>query len=50
MQWLVHADSGDLVLKEAPRYPDPRGVDTGGGLIAPMPGAVLATEISAGAK
>ena len=50
MQWLVHADSGDLVLKEAPRYPDPRGVDTGGGLTAPMPGAVLATEISAGAK
>lgn len=50
MQWLVHGDSGDLVLKEAPRYPDPRGVDTGGGLTAPMPGAVLATEISAGAK
>ncbi len=50
MQWLVHGDGGDLVLKEAPRYPDPRGVDTGGGLTAPMPGAVLATEISAGAK
>ena len=49
-QWLVHGDSGDLVLNEAPRYPDPRGVDTGGGLTAPMPGAVLATQISAGAK
>ena len=50
MQWLVHGDNGDLVLNEAPRYPDPRGVDTGGGLTAPMPGAVLATEISAGAS
>lgn len=49
-QWLVHGDGGDLVLNEAPRYPDPRGTDTGGGLTAPMPGAVLATEISAGAK
>lgn len=49
-QWLVHGDSGDLVLNEAPRYPDSRGVDTGGGLTAPMPGAVLTTEISAGAK
>ena len=50
MQWLVHGDNGDLVLNEAPRYPDPRGVETGGGLTAPMPGAVLATEISAGAS
>ena len=49
-QWLVHGDSGDLVLNEAPRYPDPRGVDTGGGLTAPMPGAVLATQVSAGTK
>ena len=48
MQWLVHGDNGDLVLTELPRYPDPRGVDAGGGLTAPMPGAVLATEVAAG--
>ena len=48
MQWLVHGDNGDLVLTQTPRYPDPRGVDSGGGLIAPMPGAVLTTEVSAG--
>ena len=48
MQWLVHSDNGDLVLTELPRYPDPRGVDAGGGLTAPMPGAVLATEVAAG--
>ena len=48
MQWLVHGDNGDLVFTQTPRYPDPRGVDSGGGLIAPMPGAVLTTEVSAG--
>lgn len=48
MQWLVHGDNGDLVLIELPRYPDPRGVDAGGGLTAPMPGAVLTTEVAAG--
>lgn len=48
MQWLVHGDNGDLVLTESPRYPDPRGVESGGGLTAPMPGAVLTTEVTAG--
>jgi propionyl-CoA carboxylase alpha chain len=48
MQWLVHGDNGDLVLIELARYPDPRGVDAGGGLTAPMPGAVLTTEVAAG--
>jgi len=37
-----------LVLVEAPRYPDARSVDSGGGLTAPMPGSVLATEVNAG--
>jgi propionyl-CoA carboxylase alpha chain len=48
MQWLVHGDNGDLVLTESPRYPDASGVDAGGGLTAPMPGAVLTTEVAAG--
>lgn len=47
-RWLVHGDSGDLVLIEAPRYPDVSSMDSGGGLTAPMPGSVLATEASAG--
>lgn len=50
MRWLVHGDYGDLVLTEAPRYPDASGVDTGGGLTAPMPGSVLATQVNAGDK
>jgi propionyl-CoA carboxylase alpha chain len=48
MQWLVHGVNGDLVLTQTPRYPDPRGVDSSGGLTAPMPGAVLTTEVSEG--
>ncbi|NCF43266.1 MAG: ATP-grasp domain-containing protein [Proteobacteria bacterium] len=48
MQWLVHGDTGDLVLTQAPRYPDPQGLENSGGLTAPMPGAVLTTEVTAG--
>jgi propionyl-CoA carboxylase alpha chain len=48
VQWLVHGVNGDLVLTQTPRYPDPRGVDSSGGLTAPMPGAVLTTEVSEG--
>ena len=50
MQWLVHGDNGDLVLTQAPRYPDPQGLENSGGLTAPMPGAVLTTEVAAGDK
>ena len=50
MQWLVHGDHGDLVLTQAPRYPDPQGLENSGGLTAPMPGAVLTTEVAAGDK
>ena len=50
MQWLVHGDNGDLVLTQAPRYPDPQGLENSGGLTAPMPGAVLTTEVTAGDK
>ncbi len=47
--WLVHADMGDLRLAELPRYPSTDGEDDSGGLTAPMPGSVLATEVAAGA-
>jgi propionyl-CoA carboxylase alpha chain len=46
--WLVHGPAGDLELKELPRYPVPGAEELSGGLVAPMPGAVLATEISVG--
>ena len=47
-QWLTHGDQGDLILTEQPRYPIPGLADQGGGLVAPMPGAVLATEVKPG--
>lgn len=46
--WLVHGPHGDLELKELPRYPVPGIDDLGGGLMAPMPGVVLASEITVG--
>ena len=48
--WLVHGQSGDLVLTEQPRYPDTSLDANTGGLTAPMPGSVLATEVAAGAS
>ena len=35
-------------LEEQPRYPLPGLSDLSGGQVAPMPGAVLATEVSTG--
>ncbi len=46
--WLVHGDAGDLAITELPRYPVPGADDLSGGLVAPMPGAVLAMEVSNG--
>ena len=42
--WLVHSQNGDLVLTQQPRYPDTSLDANTGGLTAPMPGSVLATE------
>ncbi len=47
-QWLVHCNTHDLELQELPRYPLSNPDDFGGGLVAPMPGAILATEVKAG--
>ena len=46
--WLVHGTLGGVELRELPRYPVPGLDDQGGGLLAPMPGAVLAIEVSTG--
>ncbi len=46
--WLVQSNNGGITLTEQPRYPSAAGADVGGGLKAPMPGAVLAAEVEAG--
>ena len=46
--WLVHGERGGIELREQPRYPVAGLQDTDGGLLAPMPGTVLATEVSTG--
>ncbi|MDA0272196.1 MAG: biotin/lipoyl-binding protein [Proteobacteria bacterium] len=48
MQWYVHGSAGDLHITELPRYPIIGSEEQAGGLTAPMPGAVLATEVSSG--
>jgi propionyl-CoA carboxylase alpha chain len=50
MQWYVHGRSGDLQITELPRYPVSGTDELAGGLTAPMPGAVLATEVNSGDK
>ena len=46
--WHIHTSKGDLSLTQMPRYPLPEGEEQGGGLVAPMPGTVLSTEITTG--
>ena len=47
--WLIHSATGDLVLEQQARFPDTSLDANTGGLTAPMPGSVLATEVAAGA-
>ena len=46
--WLVHGSSGGLELEQRPRYPVSGLDESSGGLVAPMPGAVLAIEVGRG--
>lgn len=46
--WHVQGSRGAVSLVEQSRYPLPGAQELGGGQTAPMPGAVLATEVSAG--
>ena len=48
VDWFVQTEAGGLTLTEQPRYPAPDEGDQGGGLTAPMPGAVLSTAVAAG--
>jgi propionyl-CoA carboxylase alpha chain len=47
-RWLLHGNAADVELVEQPRYPLPDAADMTGGLVAPMPGAVLTTEVAPG--
>ena len=48
MSWYIHGNRGDIELTQQPRYPLPESAQVEGGLVAPMPGTVLATEVKAG--
>ncbi|MDX2380273.1 MAG: biotin carboxylase N-terminal domain-containing protein [Acidimicrobiia bacterium] len=47
-RWWVHGHGGDIALDELPRFPEPEAEVVAGGLTAPMPGQVLATECAVG--
>ncbi|MYD42735.1 MAG: ATP-grasp domain-containing protein [Gammaproteobacteria bacterium] len=46
--WQTHGPAGDIQIEELPRFVIPDEAELAGGLIAPMPGKVLATEVSEG--
>ena len=46
--WQTHGPAGDLELEEVPRFVVPDEAELSGGLVAPMPGKVLATAVSEG--
>lgn len=48
--WMVHGSTGSLELIELSRYPAAGGGDVGSGLLAPMPGRVLDTQVTEGAS
>ena len=47
-RWLVNGPHGDLELFQLPRFADTKQADAERGLIAPMPGVVVSTEVQAG--
>lgn len=47
-QFLVHGPTGTVEVIKQPRFPKPGAAEFQGGLFAPMPGKVLATEVTAG--
>lgn len=47
-QVLIHGPTGDCEITELPRFPPLELTEFKGGLFAPMPGKVMATEVSAG--
>lgn len=49
-RWLIHSEHGDIELEELPRFPVKGAADFTGGLMAPMPGSVLKTQVRKGDK
>ncbi len=49
-RWLVHGVKGDVELVELPRFPLEGAEGEAGGLVAPMPGNVIATYVAVGDK
>jgi propionyl-CoA carboxylase alpha chain len=47
-RWFVHTSDGDLELEQLPRFRLPGTGDFEGGLVAPMPGKVLAAYVAVG--
>ncbi len=47
-RWFVHGPSGDTELTELPRFPGAGAAEFTGGLLAPMPGKILVTEVAVG--
>ena len=47
-RWLVHGPNGDIELTELPRFPPLEADEFTGGLFAPMPGKILATQVAVG--
>ena len=48
VRWWVHGAAGDVALERLPRFPEPEAETVAGGLVAPMPGRVLATHVAPG--
>jgi propionyl-CoA carboxylase alpha chain len=46
--WWVMTVLGDLALAELPTFPEPEAIEVAGGLLAPMPGRVIAVAIEEG--
>lgn len=46
--WQTHGPAGDIQIDELPRFVIPDEAELSGGLTAPMPGKVLATEVAEG--
>ena len=46
--WQTHGPAGDLQIEELPRFVVPDEAELSGGLVAPMPGKVLATAVKEG--
>ena len=46
--WQTHGPSGDIQIEESPRFVMPDEAELSGGLVAPMPGKVLATAVAEG--